>query len=102
MSETRLNGGGDIVSVLTARGLLNDAALDRLRRLEQESGERIDRIAAKLGMVSDKDLAGAYAGTLGSPLVTADDYPDEPVAADRIELLLDFYLTDTAATGFLL
>ncbi len=84
MSETRLNGGGDIVSVLTARGLLNDAALDRLRRLEQESGERIDRIAAKLGMVSDKDLAGAYAGTLGSPLVTADDYPDEPVAADRI------------------
>lgn len=84
MSEQRVNGGADIQSVLIERGLLNDAALDRLRRLEAESGERIDLIAAKLGMISDKDLAGAYAVAVGSPLLAAEDFPDEAVAADRV------------------
>ena len=65
-TDPRLNGGADIQSVLSARGLLSGAALDRVRRLEAESGERIDLIAAKLGLISDRDLAHAYASMLGS------------------------------------
>ena len=46
--EQGLNGGADIEAVLTSRGVLSGAALERVRRLEAESGERIDLIAAKL------------------------------------------------------
>ncbi|MGE0420301.1 MAG: GspE/PulE family protein, partial [Acetobacteraceae bacterium] len=74
----------DIREILISRGLLPDAAQERLRRLEQDSGERIDRIASKLGLISDQDLAGAYAAFLGSPLLTPEAFPDEPVATDRI------------------
>jgi len=74
----------DIQSVLAGQGLLSGSALDRVRRLEAESGERIDRIAAKLGLVSDQDLARAYAALLGSPLVATEEFPGEPVAPDRL------------------
>jgi general secretion pathway protein E len=82
--EQGLNGGADIESVLTGRGLLSGAALERVRRLEAESGERIDLIAAKLGLVSDRDLAEAYASLLGSPVLSRDQFPAEPVAPDRL------------------
>jgi len=83
-TERGLNGGADIESVLTGRGLLSGAALERVRRLEAESGERIDLIAAKLGLVSDRDLAEAYASLLGSPVLSRDQFPAEPVAPDRL------------------
>jgi general secretion pathway protein E len=62
-----------IETILTRRNLLAGAALERVRRLEAESGERIDRIAAKLGLLSDTDLAAAYAELLGTPRLTAAD-----------------------------
>jgi general secretion pathway protein E len=77
-------GSSSIGAVLASRGLLSGAALDRARRLEAESGERIDRVAAKLGLVSERDLAAAYAELIGSPIVAAADFPTEPVAAQRI------------------
>jgi general secretion pathway protein E len=80
-----VNSGADIEAVLTSRGLLSGAALERVRRLEAESGERIDLIAAKLGLLSDSDLAQAYAALLGSPLLSRDDFPAQPVAADRLQ-----------------
>jgi general secretion pathway protein E len=83
-NEQGLNGGADIESVLTSRRLLSGAALERVRRLEAESGERIDLIAAKLGLVSDRDLAEAYASLLGSPVLSRDQFPAEPVAPDRL------------------
>jgi general secretion pathway protein E len=73
-----------IETILTRRNLLAGAALERVRRLEAESGERIDRIAAKLGLLSDTDLAAAYAELLGTPRLTAADLPAEPIAADRL------------------
>ncbi len=74
----------NLTAILTERRLLTGPALDRVCRLEAESGERIDRIAAKLGLVSDHDLAQAYAALLGSPVLTAADFPSTPVAADRL------------------
>ncbi len=55
-----------------------------MRRLEAESGERIDLIAAKLGLISDRDLAQAYASLLGSPVLTPTDFPAEPIELDRL------------------
>jgi general secretion pathway protein E len=71
-------------AVLTERGLLSPQALERARRLEAESGERIDHIAAKLGLVTERDMAGAYAALLGKPLLTPADFPSAPVAAEQI------------------
>jgi general secretion pathway protein E len=82
--DQHLNGGVDIQSVLTARGLLSGAALERVRRLEAESGERIDLIAAKLGLISDRDLAQVYASMVGSELLGPHEFPAEPVAPDRL------------------
>jgi general secretion pathway protein E len=70
--------------LLGERGLLPPAAFERACRLEIESGERIDHIAGKLGLVSERDLAAAYAELIGSPLLDPTDFPDEPVAAERI------------------
>jgi general secretion pathway protein E len=83
-TEPHVNGGADIEAILSARGLLSGAALERVRRLEAESGERIDLIAAKLGLISDRDLAQAYASMVGSPLLTPGDFPSEPVSPDRL------------------
>ncbi len=83
-SDGRLDGVTDIQSVLTSRGLLSDAALERVGRLQRESGERIDLIAAKLGLISDRDLAQAYSQLLGSPVLTPADFPPEPIAAERL------------------
>jgi general secretion pathway protein E len=77
-------GSPNIETVLADSGLLFGAALERARRLEAESGERIDRIAAKLGLVSERDLAAAYAELIGEPVVAAADFPAEPVAPERI------------------
>ena len=60
--------------------LLDAPSLERARRVQAETRERLDRIAAKLGLISDTDLAGAYARHLGSPILAATDYPDKPVA----------------------
>jgi hypothetical protein len=49
-----------IKHLLAERGLLSPSAFERAHRLEIESGERIDRIAAKLGLVSERELAAAY------------------------------------------
>jgi len=78
-------GLSSIEKVLSNRGLLSGTALERARRLEAESGERIDHIAAKLGLVSERDLAAAYAELIGSAVVAAADFPAEPVAPERIK-----------------
>jgi general secretion pathway protein E len=73
-----------IGGLLAERGLMSPAALERVRRLEAESGERIDRIAGKLGLVSERDLAALYAELLGSPLVAPGEFPAAPVGGERV------------------
>lgn len=72
------------IDLLVSHGLLSGSALERTRRLQAESGDRIDRIAAKLGLISDAHLAAAYAELLGSPVIPAAEFPAEPIAADRL------------------
>jgi general secretion pathway protein E len=71
-------------SIFVQRGALTGAALDRVRRLGSESGDRIEQIAVKLGLLSERDVAEAYAELLGTPLVGQTDFPPEPVAVERL------------------
>jgi len=59
-------------------------ALTRAEQVAGESGERLEHVLARLGMVSDKDLAESLADYLGIKLVTAADLPSTPVLEERL------------------
>jgi general secretion pathway protein E len=74
-----------IERVLERRGLLSPPAIERVRRLEAESGERIDHIGAKLGLVSERDLAALYSELLGSAVVNPAEFPLDAIADGRLQ-----------------
>lgn len=90
-----------IGKLLIERGKLNAADLDRARRVQQETPERINVILTQLGLVSERDMAEALALYLDLPLVTAADYPTQAILEDQIstKFLKEFRtipLADTA------
>jgi general secretion pathway protein E len=59
--------------------------LDRARRVAAETGQRLDAVLIQLGLVSERDLAEAYAALLDLKLVRADRYLlDAPLFPDRL------------------
>ena len=64
---------------LVADGRIDAASLERAGRLCVESGERLERVLTKLGMVTERDLAVALAGELGIGLAQSHDIPDHKV-----------------------
>ncbi len=66
-------------ALLVAEGKLEAAALKRAERAQAESGERLDRVLTRLGLVGERDMASALARHLKIALATADDYPDLPL-----------------------
>ncbi len=72
-----------IVEALVARGRLKEVDLARVRRLQEDqaqggSGGQLSALLAKLGMVSERDMAEASAEVLHLPLVAVRDCPDAP------------------------
>ena len=83
------DGQGDlddrIIEALVARGRLKEVDLARVRRLQEDQaqqgpGGHLSALLAKLGMVSERDIAEASAEVLHLPLVAARDCPDAPPA----------------------
>ncbi len=70
--------------LLLGGALLQPETLARARLVEAETGERLDAVVTRLGMVSEQALADALAAALGLPLASATDFPADPVGADRI------------------
>ncbi len=70
-------------SHLVQLGKLPAAGLERAQKLADESGERLELVLTRLGLVSERDLAEALAKLLNLPLVSAKDYPDEPLLEDK-------------------
>ena len=64
-------------SALEKTGMLAAAPLERARRLAAQTGERLDQVAVKLGLLAERDLASVYANVLGSPLATLADMPPQ-------------------------
>ncbi len=66
---------------LVARGRLKESDLGRARRLHEESTEgTLTTLMARLGLVSERDLAEAWAELLQVPLLAARDAPELPPA----------------------
>ena len=70
--------------LLIERGELTQVALDRAVRLQSESGERLSAVLTKLGLISERALAEAFAAVLDVQIVSAADFPDTPVLDGRI------------------
>ena len=74
-----------IGEILVERGKLDSANLDRALKLQAgEAHEKIGVILLRLGMVSGRDLADALADQLDLPVATAADFPELPLAEERI------------------
>ncbi|QND70455.1 GspE/PulE family protein [Tardiphaga robiniae] len=71
---------------LLTEGLIDAGAANRARRVAETAAERFDHVLIKLGLISETDLAAAYAAYCNLPLLTADDMPDRPVVAERLKL----------------
>ncbi len=77
------------VDVLRRHGRLSADALDRARRIAADSGEPIEPILTKLGLVSERDMAEAFSACLGIDIAALDDVaPDPSLLASTSPLFL--------------
>lgn len=74
----------DLGELLVAHQKLADADLQRARRVQDSTGEGLDTLLVKLGLVSERDLAEAIAARLDLPLIKPSDYPEVPVTNGAI------------------
>ncbi len=69
-----------IIEKLVEQHLIDDFALARARSIAAEEGKRVDQVVTGLGLVSDDDLARAYAEVLSLTGAVDEDFPAEPIA----------------------
>jgi len=74
----------DVAQRLVEAGKLQPSGLDRALRVNEETGENLAGALTKLGLVSEIDLAAAYAEALGLKLLSRAEFPDEPLFEDRL------------------
>ncbi len=70
--------------LLIERGKLTPEGLERAQRLHAETGERLNVILGKLGLVSDRDMADALATSLDLPVIAREALPDLPVLEEML------------------
>ena len=70
---------------LLASGQLSPDALARASGLAAESGEPLEIVLPKLGLVPERALAEAFAAVLKLPLVVASQFPEAPVLEERLK-----------------
>lgn len=63
---------------------LDSQALERARRATLSTGDRIDRVLGKLGLLSDTDLALSLAAFLKIPIATLASIPQAPILPEVI------------------
>jgi general secretion pathway protein E len=68
-----------LVARLVSSGKLQQSDVERATRLQSSSGEPIEHILTRLGIIHEKDVAEAIALELGLDLVGPDQLPDTPL-----------------------
>jgi len=69
---------------LIAQGKLSERDVERALLAQAEMGDLFGRVLVKLGLVSELDFAQALSQQLDIPLLTAADYPEEPLHLDAV------------------
>ncbi len=73
-----------VAARLVAGGKLDEAALDRVLRLQASSEERLEALLVKLGLASERDVAEALGRETGLIIANSADYPDAPVLEGKL------------------
>src|SRR6185312_4205226 len=68
------------------RGLVAPETLARARLVQAETGERLDSVLTRLGMIAEQTLAGALARETGLPMAATADFPAEPVLPEAVSV----------------
>jgi RHS repeat-associated protein len=79
-------GDRSLLDRLLAAGNITPANLQRAERLRVETGERLDVILIRLGLLSEADLAQAYAAEAAVPIADLASLPASPLLPDRLRL----------------
>src|SRR5512144_1333042 len=90
-----------VVDLLTRRGKLDEAGVQRAKRIQPDGGEHLHSLLIKLGLVSERDVAEAVAQVLSMPLVMLQDFPDQPLldGALSLKFLKDSRILPMAQAG---
>jgi general secretion pathway protein E len=78
------DSGHSLAELVLQRGLVAAETLSRARTVQAETGERLDAVLTRLGLVSEAALAQAIAAATGFKLATAEDFPPEAVKLDSL------------------
>jgi len=73
-----------VAARLVAGGKLDEAALDRVLRLQASNAERLEALLVKLGLASERDVADAMSRELRLDIAEAPDYPEAPIAEGKL------------------
>jgi general secretion pathway protein E len=68
------------------RGLVAPETFARAQLVHEETGERLDAVLTRLGMVAEQTLANMIADATGLPIAASEDFPQEPVATELISI----------------
>jgi general secretion pathway protein E len=75
----------DFGNFLIAENIIDRLVLERAASAARTTGERLDRVLTKLGLVAEASLAAALAKFLSLDLVVPADVPREPLLTDVVE-----------------
>ncbi|HZZ90159.1 MAG TPA: GspE/PulE family protein [Caulobacteraceae bacterium] len=70
--------------LVLASGLASADSVARARAVSQKTGEALDGVLTRLGLVSEAALADAIGRSTGVPIATSDAYPGDDVTDGRI------------------
>src|ERR1700688_2498055 len=73
-----------LADLVLERGLVASETLNRARTVQTETGERLDAVLTRLGLISEASLAQTIANATGLKLVSAEDFPREPVEQEAV------------------
>lgn len=74
----------DVIRRLLVQGTLRQSALDRALRASEDSGERLDNVLRKLGLVSDDQMTSAWAEATGHRVIAVADFPSAAILPDQL------------------
>ena len=69
---------------LVAANKLSDADLQRAIQVQKLSGGKLAQILVRLGLVAEKDIANSLVERFGYRLLTAEQFPQEPVLDEDV------------------
>ncbi len=73
-----------VAAQLVASGKLDEAALDRVLRLQANNEERLEALLVKLGLAGERDVAEALSRELRLEIAEPPDYPEAPVIEGKL------------------